>query len=276
MNKESSRGTLLGIPLIQERYGPSFFASIGIHAIVVLFILFGGFLLPSTAIKMGSGPGGGMGGDVSTVGVVDELSGGAGMVKPSIVPKPPALKEKPVPADQSKAIPLPKTLEPKKKKPDSQGSKKHKTGSGFQMLFRLLPNPDQGESGDGAEAAAAVLEEETEFLSALGSGGFGDSSYARAVESRISRNWVRPAKGCASKWSTVSIFDRMERVAGIKLEKSSGNSANRFVGENVRSALHLLESSCLLRLRSSGGGRYSFLLSLSIHRIHSLGFKGML
>ena len=86
MNTEPNRGNLLRIPLIQEKYGPPFLISLGIHAIMVLLILLSAYLLPSTVVRLGSGAGGGIDGDVSTVGVVDELSGGAGMVKPSIVP----------------------------------------------------------------------------------------------------------------------------------------------------------------------------------------------
>jgi hypothetical protein len=48
------------------------------------------------------------------VGVVDELAGGAGMTKPAIVPKPPALfEEAPVPkASKAVPIPEPKIAEP--------------------------------------------------------------------------------------------------------------------------------------------------------------------
>ncbi len=178
MNEESSRGTLLGIPLIQERYGFSFLASVGIHAIVVLLILFGGFLLPSTVIQPGSGPGGGTGGDVSTVGVIDELSGGAGMIKPSLVPKPPALKEKPVPSDQSKAIPLPQTLEPKKKKPDAREAKNTKPVPDSNVI-PTAPEPGSGGIGGQSGGSGGGFGGGNGVAIGPGSGGFGDSWYAR-------------------------------------------------------------------------------------------------
>jgi hypothetical protein len=116
MSKNAGNGNLLGIPLIEEKYGRSFFVSIAIHAVAAVVLIYGGYLLPSSPIVIGSGSGGGMGGDAYTVGVIDEFSGGAGMVKPSIVPKPPVLLTE-TPTKQDKAIPLPGTLEPKKPKP---------------------------------------------------------------------------------------------------------------------------------------------------------------
>ncbi|HYK88522.1 MAG TPA: hypothetical protein VE398_07115, partial [Acidobacteriota bacterium] len=96
MSPTSIRGTLLNIPLFEERYGLAFLASIGFHVTLVLFLFVVPFLLPrSTPIPLG-GPGGGTGGEVFTVGVADELAGGTGMTKPSLVPQPPALPEEKV------------------------------------------------------------------------------------------------------------------------------------------------------------------------------------
>ena len=100
---------------MEERYGRSVLASVGIHGFVAILVLFGGYLLPSVTIQLGGGIGGGAGEDVPSVGVVEELSGGTGMFKPSIVPQPPALLDKPR-QDTSKAIPLPATIEPKRKR----------------------------------------------------------------------------------------------------------------------------------------------------------------
>jgi TonB family protein len=237
MNKESSRGTLLGIPLIQERYGVSFLASVGIHAIVVLLILFGGYLLPSTVIQPGSGSGGGTGGDVSTVGVIDELSGGAGMIKPSLVPKPPALKEKPVPSDQSKAIPLPQTLEPKKKKTDAREAKNTKPVPDSSII-PTVPEPGSGGIGGQSGGSGGGFGGGNGVSIGLGSGGFGDSWYARTVEDRIGRNWARPL-GMRVEM-VYSFYIRPDgTVAGIKLEKSSGNM---LIDSSAERAIQLLNS----------------------------------
>ncbi len=237
MSKESSRGTLLGIPLIQERYGPSLLTSIGIHVIVVFFFLFGGYLLPSSAIRIGSGAGGGTGGDVSTVGVVDDLSGGAGMVKPSLVPKPPALKEKPVPTDQSKAIPLPKTIEHLKKKTDAKEAKNQKTIPDSNSI-PTASEPGSGGAGGRSGGSGGGIGGGTGVSIGPGSGGFGDSTYARSVEWRISQNWTRP-EGMRVEM-IFSFYIRSDgSVAIIKLEKSSGNPLIDSSGER---AIQLLNS----------------------------------
>ncbi len=115
MDVQFNRGTMLTIPLIQERYALPFATSLAIHLAVASLAIWGGYLLPMAAIGVGAS-GGGLGGSAYTVGVVDELGGGAGMVKPAVVPRPPALMdENPVKVD-SKAVSIPNTLEVRKKK----------------------------------------------------------------------------------------------------------------------------------------------------------------
>ncbi len=225
MKTETTRGTLLRIPLIQEKYGPSFFASLGIHALVVLLMIFGGYLLPSTAIQIGSGPGGGTGGDVTTVGVVDELSGGAGMVKPSLVPKPPALKEKPPEPDQSKAIPLPNTIEPKKKKPEMKQSARNAKPIPVPDTNAIPTAPEPGSGGVGGSSGGSGggFGGGNGVSIGPGSGGFGNSWYARAVENRISSNWIRPPEGVRVEIVYSFYINSNGSITGLKQEKSSGN-----------------------------------------------------
>jgi TonB family protein len=223
MDTDTPRGTLLRIPLIQERYGASFLASIGIHALVVLLVLFGGYLLPTTVIQIGSGPGGGTGGDISSVGVVDELSGGAGMYKPSIVPRPPALLEKPLPKDESKAIPLPRTIEPKKKKAETRESTKSAKPIPDSNIIPTAPEPGSGGAGGRSGGSGGGFGGGIGVSIGSGSGGFGDNWYARAVEKRISDNWIRPQDGLRVEivYSFFILADG--RIINIKQEKSSGN-----------------------------------------------------
>ncbi len=54
---------------------------------------------------------------------------------------------------------------------------------------------------------------------------------------------TRPVRECALKWFTVSISDQMEAVAGIKLEKSSGNPLIDIRREHAIQLLILIESS---------------------------------
>ncbi len=256
MEREISRGTLLGIPLIQERYGSSFLLSIGIHGAVVLFILFGGYLLPSTVIHIGSGSGGGTGGDVSTVGVVDDLSGGAGMVKPSIVPKPPALKEKPVPPDQSKAIPLPQTLERKKKIPDSREARNIKPIPDSNRI-PTAPEPGSGGIGGSSGGSGGGIGGGNGVSIGPGSGGFGDSSYARQVEDRIGRNWIKPSEGMHVEMIYSFYIFANGAIGGVKLEKSSGNYQIDF---NAERAIKLLTE-----FASSAYGKQAYTIHCSVY-----------
>jgi TonB family protein len=224
MDTDTHKGTLLSIPLIQERYGASFLASIGIHTLVVLLMLFGGSLLPTTPIRLGSGPGGGAGGDISSVGVVDELSGGAGMYKPSIVPKPQALLEKPVPKDESKAIPLPHTLEPKKKKTETRESAKNTKPIPESNIIPTAPEPGSGGAGGRSGGSGGGFGGGIGLSIGSGAGGFGAHWYALAVEKRISDNWMRPQEGLRVEivYSFLILADG--RITNIKQEKSSGNA----------------------------------------------------
>jgi len=222
MNAESSTGTLLRIPLIQERYGSSFIASLGIHGALVLLFLFGSYLLPTTVVQIGSGAGGGTGGDVTTVGVVDELSGGAGMVKPSLVPKPPALEEKSVPKDESKAIPLPQTVEPTKKKPETRRIAKTAKTVPETNVIPTAPEPGSGGTGGRSGGSGGGFGGGTGISIGPGSGGFGDSWYARTVENKISGNWIRPPEGVRVEMVYSFYILANGTITGIKQEKSSG------------------------------------------------------
>jgi TonB family protein len=220
MNTGNGR-TLLEIPLIRERYGSSVLASIGIHVVAVLLVIFGGYLLPDTVIQIGSGQGGGIGGDISTVGVVDELSGGAGMVKPSIVPKPPALLEEPKPVEESKAIPIPQTIDPKKKKPEPKAKTPKATPDS--NVVPTAPEPGSGGTGGRSGGSGGGFGGGIGVSIGAGTGGFGDSWYARAVESRISSNWTRPPQGVRVEIIYSFIIQPDGRITDIKQEKSSGN-----------------------------------------------------
>jgi hypothetical protein len=237
MSTDAGQRTLLTIPLLEERYGRSVLASIGIHVVAILLILFGGYLLPTAAVRVGSGPGGGNSGDIYSVGVVEELSGGAGMIKPSLVPKPPALMEKPA-ADQSKAIPLPGTIEPKKKKPVAkQTTKPAKVNPS--NIIPTAPEPGSGGVAGNSGGSGGGIGGGSGVSIGTGSGGFGDSWYAQTVEGRISRNWLRPPQGVRVEIIYSFYIAANGAVYGIKKEKSSGNSQ---LDQNAERAIALLNS----------------------------------
>lgn len=247
MNDGSNITTLLNIPLIRERYGPAFAVSMGIHALFALLLVFGGYLLPTAAVQIGSGQGGGRGGDIATVGLVDELSGGAGMYKPSIVPQPPALEEKPSPPVESKAIPIPESTKPQPKKPaarqpaakpDSRTAKPKPLPD--TNLIPTRPEPGSGGIGGRSGGSGGGFGGGSGISIGSGSGGFGDSAYARAVENRISSNWIRPPEGVRVEMIFSFFILPNGSITGIKKEKSSGRPEIDLGAERAIRASHPL------------------------------------
>ena len=232
MTNSRSHGNLLGIQLIEEKFGRPFLFSIVIHALAASILLYGGYLLPSATIVIGSGPGGGMGGDAYTVGVVDELSGGAGMVKPSIVPQPPALLTE-APSKPEKAIPLSGTVEPKKYKPSVKEIAKAAKMSPDSNVIPTSPEPGSGGIAGRSGGSGGGLGGGIGISIGSGTGGFGDSWYATAVETRISSNWLRPAEGIRVEMIYSFYIAANGTIYGIKREKSSGNQQMDLTAERA-------------------------------------------
>jgi TonB family protein len=65
-----------------------------------------------------------------------------------------------------------------------------------------------------------------------GSGGFGDSWYARAVEARISSNWIR-TEGMHVEMIYSFYIAANGTIYGIKQEKSSGNQQMDLTAERA-------------------------------------------
>jgi len=229
MHRASSDRILLDVPLIEERYGRSFVISLGIHLAVPLLVLGIGYLIPRPKIMViGTGPGGGAGGATYTVGIADELAGGAGMIKPSLIPQPPALPEdkKEVPEVKSEAIPLPLTVE-KKSAVKSSETAKGKTETKLQQTSNVIPTapqPGAGGSGGVSGGSGGGRGGGVGVSIGAGSGGLGDLYYIRLVESRIGSNWIRPAPEFGRVEIVYSFVIAADgSIRDIKKERSSGN-----------------------------------------------------
>jgi outer membrane biosynthesis protein TonB len=221
MNRNKESVTLLRIPLIEENYSLSTAASIAIHGILILIAIFGARFLPQTVIKLGSGPGGGTGGDLSTVGVVDQLSGGAGMVKPAMLPQPPALEKEPV-KENDKAIPIPGTHDSKKKQENKKSVQK--ANRDLHNIIPTSPEPGSGGIASGRGGTGGGTGGGNGVSIGMGSGGFGNSWYTRAVEKKIGDNWQKPPAGMHVEMSYSFYIADDGTIYGIKQEKSSGNT----------------------------------------------------
>jgi TonB family protein len=229
MNRTSPRGTLLNIQLLEEKYGTSFIASLVIHGSLFLFLVFGRYLLPSPIpLQIGTGPGGGTGGAPYAVGVVDDLSGGIGMTKPSPIPQPPALPATKPAKEESKpdAISLPNTAKPSKASKAQEKaatSAKKTTPEANSNVIPTAPQPGAGGSGGWAGGSGGGRGGGTGVSIGSGSGGLGDSWYARTVESRISGNWMRPVQAGRIEIVYSFIIAPDGSIREINKEKSSGN-----------------------------------------------------
>jgi hypothetical protein len=217
MNRDIGPNTLLQIPLIEERYSRSFLASIAFHVFLVLLIIFGGFLLPRTPIKIGvGGLGGGTGEKVSTVGVVSDLSGGAGMRYPSVTPTPPSIIKKP-PEDTKNAIPLDRSMgsKPQPKIPANikENTETNRIPTANELGSGGTPGPRGSGGGIGGGNGIAI---------GVGSEGTGDSWYTRMVGDRISRNWIRPSEGMRVE-IIYTIYIAADGTIKFERVKSSGN-----------------------------------------------------
>jgi TonB family protein len=244
------RGTLLRIPLVEERHGTSLLASFLIHALALVMAVYGARLLPQTR-PLSGGSGGGPGGDSYTVGVADDLGGGAGMEKPSLLPQPPAMPpEMQVKQEPAKAaVQLPDTLEakkPPKKAPAKPAAKEPVLPAGSNVI-PTEPRPGAGGSGgtgQGAGGSGGVS-------IGLGMGGWGDSWYARAVESRIGSNWIRPVDVGARIEIVYSFSVAADgSIYNIRKVKSCGNEALDLTAERaIRASNPLAQPPPEMRVR---------------------------
>jgi TonB family protein len=256
MNMDIKQAASLNIRPAREKYGWTFILSIAIHAAVILLVIFGGLLFPVHEIVIGSGPGGGKGGDSYTVGTVEELSGGVGMTKPAVVPTPPALIEKEPPVISPKAIPLPETKELKKRKLTEKEIKQALKGGTETNLIPTAPQPGSGGSGGSSRGSGGGSGGGNGVSIGSGSGGFGNpllDSYARDVENRISGNWNNPESRRVEM--TYSFYiEPNGSIQKVKLEQSSGDPQIDILAER---AINALSNP---RLPPPPGGRIKFVV----------------
>ncbi len=189
----------------EEGYRGAFTVSAVGHLLLILFFLFAAELLPRGApFVIGSGEGGGQRDDFVRVGLSAELSGGTGMHKPALTPRPeavatlePSQPDPPAPQKEESVFVEKAPLRETPKKPPASPAKSQASAENP----RPQPIPREPEPGSGGPGGQS-----------LGSGGgFGggqgvtigtgtgegamDSWYVRQVEQRIGRNWLKTSLG---------------------------------------------------------------------------------
>jgi len=234
MSHVSIRGTLLDLPLIQERYGRAFFVSIAIHILLLAFFVAAPLFMPALSpIRLGTGPGGGSGGESYVVGVADDLGGGEGLIKPATTAQPPALPaEKPAAKEikkeeAAKAVPMPDAAKSKSSKQAPESTKATKKAAATTTpIIPVAGAKGAGGSGGAAGGSGGGVGGGSGVSIGSGSGGMFDSWYARAVEARIGQAWIKPADAQQRIEIVYSFVVRSDgRIEEIKKEKSSGNEA---------------------------------------------------
>ena len=214
--------------------------SILAHVLLFLFFLFGVRLLPESApLKIGTGPGGGQGGDFVSVGLSADISGGAGMYKPAITPRP-ATAPPPKEVEKKESEPPPPTqevfLEKKasvKKKQTSEPERKPKSKPEPAQKKGLIPRePDPGKggpaSGTGGSGGGFGSGRGVSIGSGSGEEAGIDSWYIRQVEQRVSQNWLQTSLGRLNRpvEAIASFVVRSNgQIENIQLQQPSGISS---------------------------------------------------
>jgi hypothetical protein len=231
MNRNVGRNTLLKIPLIEERYGRFFFVSIAFHGLLILLILFGGYLLPSRPERSfaAGGPGGGPG--ITAVGIADlpsdlKSGGDSSMIKPSPIPRPPAL-----PKEHKKENIKSIALSVKNTKSAKVSSKQIADLKNSSIIPTAVPEAgnglgNRGGTGGGSGGGNGVS-------IGPGSGGIGDDWYSPQVAARINQNWTRPVDGTRVEMLYSFYISANGTLYDIKKEKSSGNAAIDLTAEQA-------------------------------------------
>lgn len=236
MSGRTNRGTLLQVQLLEEKYGSSFMLSVLFHLTVVLLFLALPHILPKPApILLGTGPGGGVGGATYTVGVADDLGGGEGMFKPSLIPQPPTLPSKTPDKEetQPQAIEIPRTVEQKPAPKSESKSSKKSEAAPLGNIIPTAPQPGAGGTGGVSGGSGGGRGGGVGVSLGAGSGGLGDFWYARAVESRISSNWIKPQVLGRIEIVYSFVITNEGHIREIRKDKSSGNEALDLTAERA-------------------------------------------
>ena len=223
---------------ISERETPvrnAFLGSLLGHILLLVLVLLSSYFWAPSTLLLGGGIGGGSSTDLISVGLVEELSGGAGMYKPGIVPRPQVAPAPPSERKVEQAEPEPDEpvfLEKSTTRPKAPDPVRN---SGAPRKTEETPSegviPQRAEPGSGGQAST----------SPGGGGGLGgglgiqigggrsgsgvDSWYVRQLEQRVGQNWLRTSlQGLTRRVRTEISFEvaRNGVIENIVITRPSG------------------------------------------------------
>lgn len=196
-------------------------ALVGHVSLFLVFVLAVEFLPAGNPIVIGTGVGGGQGSDFVTVGLSAEANGGAGMYKPSIVPRPEAVPPPPAvePPPVKEAV-FEQKGAPKRTPPPSP------TQAPSPGAIPQPPDPGSGGTQGGAPGSGGGFGGGQGVTIGSGTGqGTMDSWYVRQVEQRVGQNWLKTSLGQLSRTvHTVISFEISSNgsIENIQIEQRSG------------------------------------------------------
>lgn len=217
---------------------PIVFSVLGHIAVFAIFLFGVRFLPEPPPIKIGTGLGGGQGGDFVSVGLSAEIGGGAGMYKQSVEPKPEVAP--PPPPKPAAAQPVPpkenvflekKTQSKKQPKASQQRAEKSKTDASEKKgLIPQEPEPGKGGPASGSGGSGGGFGTGRGVSVGSGTGGEEgiDSWYIRQVEQRVGQNWLQTSLGrLSSPVEAVATFVVRSggQIENIELQQRSGISS---------------------------------------------------
>jgi len=151
----------------------------------------------------------------------------------------------------SKAILLPEK-DAKKQKLTDREKKWAEKASVETNVIPTRPEPGSGGAGGQAGGSGGGFGGGVGVSIGTGSGGFGNSTYARTVERRISDQWITPPLGVRVEIIYSFYIATNGSIGGIMLEKSCGNSQFDQAAER---AIRQLSNPPLPALPAEFGGR---------------------
>ena len=218
-----------------DRLQRNIVASALAHASLFVLLSILPMLFPPKVILIGTGAGGGRGGDVVRVGLTATDGGSGELFKPSLTPQPPAAptpaasapEEVKSPADESSFPTEPSKRTKKDTTPPRPAAAKQAQAAAPSNTIPRETGPGAGGAGRSSGSGGGFGGGQgVRIGTGSGGEGFMDSWYARQVEKRIGDNWLQTdfQSLAGRRLTTVIRFDILPdgRITNVVMDQRSG------------------------------------------------------